>query len=385
MTTYTPNFGLALPDFRQGPWHDQINSDLTKIDALLYSALSGANVALWANSTLYGEGETVLDDTDASIWLCAVEHTSAISPITFATDRANHPTYWTRLLTGFAPRGQWANATNYFPYDLVYDSSLGIMALCNQKHISNTGGDIKDDAIYWEFLIDMSNADLSTAVAVSYSNAASPTLPATNVQDAIDILENQVVSLNTVNVSQGTQISNLQTKDGVHETRMTAIEQKNTDQTAADAALQGQITALQNQVNAIPVTTFPTGTVMLFLQAAPPTGWIINGSFHDRALRIVNDASGGTNGGSIAFSTVFSRVSTDGAVLSAAQMPSHDHGNIPSASTFTSGGYVNAPGLNYVGQPPHPGRTDAQGGNQAHAHNIEMRVAYTNVVAGQKT
>jgi len=213
MTTYTLNFGLALPDFRQGPWHDQVNNDLIKIDALLFSALSGANVAIWENDIEYSEGQSVVDEADASVWLCTIAHTSALAPTTFAEDRAANPTYWARLLTGFAPRGEWANDTNYFPYDLVYVSDLGIMALCTLKHTSNPTGNIKDDELYWSFLIDMSESDLSSAVAVTYDNSTSG-IPYTNVQLAIDYVDSindtqasQIVALNNVNIAQGNAIA----------------------------------------------------------------------------------------------------------------------------------------------------------------------------------
>ena len=62
-TEYTTNFQLALPDFRMGPWHDLVNSDFKKIDALLFNALSGANVEVWQHSTDYHVGDNALDDT----------------------------------------------------------------------------------------------------------------------------------------------------------------------------------------------------------------------------------------------------------------------------------------------------------------------------------
>lgn len=209
-TDFTPNFGLALPDFRMGPWHDLLNGDITKIDQLLATALSSSNVIAWAHSTSYAGGISVLDETDATIWMCVVAHTSAATG-TFAQDRSAHPTYWTRLLTGFAPRGEWANNTNYFPYDLAYQSHLGIFALCEQTHVSNPSGTIKDDSAYWAFLCDLSNSNLAAAVTVTYSNATSPTLPNTNVQAAIDKLEDFVVGLNSVNVTQGSDIATLRT------------------------------------------------------------------------------------------------------------------------------------------------------------------------------
>jgi len=205
-TNYTKNFALALPDFRSGPLHDWINGDITKIDQLLYGAMSQVDALPWANNTAYTVGTTVTDTTDATTWMCAVANTSAATG-TFAADRAAHPTYWTKLLTGFAPRGEWTQGTQYFPYDLAYDTAQGIFGLCTTLHVSNTTGTIKDDSAYWSFLVDFSGLGSVSAVAVSYSHTASH-LNATNVQAAIDEVETQIVSLNNVNISQGTDISN---------------------------------------------------------------------------------------------------------------------------------------------------------------------------------
>jgi hypothetical protein len=51
---------------------------------------------------------------------------------------------------------------------------------------------------------------------------------------------------------------------------------------------------------------FPSGTVMLFYQAAAPTGWTKLTTQNDKALRVVSGA-GGVAGGSNAFSTVMAQ------------------------------------------------------------------------------
>jgi hypothetical protein len=223
-TDYTKNFGLALPDFRSGPWHDLVNQDFIKIDSMLFSALSGANVAVWTHSTNYAVGVTVVDDTDATIWMVSVAHTSAATG-TFAQERAAHPTYWVRLLTGFAPRGEWQQNTQYFPYDLTYDSGRGIMALCTIKHVSTATGSILDDKSLWAFLLDMSDVGVIIATAVTYSNTASG-LPATDVQHALDVVESQIKALDAVNVAQGTSITAVQDKNVAQDTRLTNLEGK---------------------------------------------------------------------------------------------------------------------------------------------------------------
>lgn len=49
-------------------------------------------------------------------------------------------------------------------------------------------------------------------------------------------------------------------------------------------------------------TAIPAGTVMVFYQSTPPVGWTQVITAHDKALRVVNDSSGGTTGGTKGFS-----------------------------------------------------------------------------------
>ena len=211
-TEYTPNFGLAMPDFRMGPWHDLMNGNTASIDALLYSALSNTNVVAWTNDTLYNSGVSVVDNDNATIWLCLLTHTSPPPPTTFAEDRTAHPNRWTQLIAGFAPRGEWQNNTDYFPYDLAFSTTEAIFAICQTRHTSNPSGTLKDDEVYWAFLFDMSEANIGSALAVTYDPTTSG-MPATNVQQALDYVDsvndtqhNQIVALNDVNVAQGDAI-----------------------------------------------------------------------------------------------------------------------------------------------------------------------------------
>lgn len=229
-TLLTKNFQLSLPDFRSGPWHDLINNDLIRVDALIFGALSKVDTQPWVNNKLYGTGVTVIDASDASTWMASVNHTSAVAG-TFLADRTAHPTYWVRLVTGFAPRGEWARNTHYFPYDLAYQTSQGVFALCAVEHVSNAAGTIINDAAMWSFLVDFHAIGLATALAVSYSNTTSG-LVATNVQNAINELATKAASLLTTNNTQSADISALQAKDVVHETRMTTIESVDTAQAA---------------------------------------------------------------------------------------------------------------------------------------------------------
>lgn len=94
MTDYTTNYNIPIPDFTADPWADDYESAFTIVDAVLYAVtgISGL-LGVWAVSTAYTVGDRVVDETDATVWQCLVNHTSASSG-TFAADRTANPTYW---------------------------------------------------------------------------------------------------------------------------------------------------------------------------------------------------------------------------------------------------------------------------------------------------
>ena len=95
----------------------------------------------------------------------------------------------------------------------------------------------------------------------------------------------------------------------------------------------------------------PSGTVMLFVQTAAPTGWTKSTTHNDKALRIVSGSV--SSGGNTAFSSTFvnrtpagsvSGTNSGGAVsdagLTEAQLPSHAHTEqlMSSVATMTTTG-----------------------------------------------
>lgn len=85
------------------------------------------------------------------------------------------------------------------------------------------------------------------------------------------------------------------------------------------------------------VTAFPSGTVMLFVQSAAPTGWTKSTAHNDKALRVVSGSV--SSGGSASFSSVFANSkSTDGTTLSASQMPPHNHQANGVTGPYSAGG-----------------------------------------------
>ncbi len=76
---------------------------------------------------------------------------------------------------------------------------------------------------------------------------------------------------------------------------------------------------------------FPSGTAMMFVQTAAPTGWTKSTTHDNKALRVVSGTA--SSGGSAAFTTAFGTPSVSGSLsgtvgattLTTAQIPSHSH------------------------------------------------------------
>ncbi len=141
--------------------------------------------------------------------------------------------------------------------------------------------------------------------------------------------------------AQGTAVTAQSTADDAHALATTV--QETADGYASELTQRVQALEALNPVRSIngapPDETgnvalepgFAAGTVMLFAQAAAPTGWTKQGTVNDAAIRVVSGTGGGT-GGSVAFSTAFTTgksITLSGNVgattLSVAQMPSHTH------------------------------------------------------------
>jgi hypothetical protein len=135
----------------------------------------------------------------------------------------------------------------------------------------------------------------------------------------------------------------------------------------------------------------PSGTVMLFYQAAAPTGWTKVTTQDNKALRVVS-GTGGVAGGSVAFTTAFASQAVSGSVgtsgattLSTAQMPSHTHSESQASSTLRAGGCGDA--ATATG-----GETGATGGGGSHTHSggtftgtaINLAVQYIDIIICSK-
>jgi hypothetical protein len=134
------------------------------------------------------------------------------------------------------------------------------------------------------------------------------------------------------------------------------------------------IDASQNVTFAVPPAGigFPSGTVMLFVQTAAPTGWTKSTANNDKALRVVSGNAG--TGGSVAFTTAFaSGLNAGNTTLSTSQMPSHTHPGASAVNGSMGGGDQTL----IVAD----GGTGATGGGGSHNHTIpSFAVSYVDVI-----
>lgn len=88
---------------------------------------------------------------------------------------------------------------------------------------------------------------------------------------------------------------------------------------SAVAAIEASVVTLEANVAAIPTTLKgPSGTVLLFRQTTPPTGWTKGTSFDNYALRLVTGSA--SVGGGTAFTSVLAA-----RTISTANLPAHTH------------------------------------------------------------
>ena len=147
------------------------------------------------------------------------------------------------------------------------------------------------------------------------------------------------------------------------------------------AALQAGQASLSVNLNA------PKNTRMTFFQVATPIGWTQVTTYNDYMMRVVQSAGGGVGGTESPTSINFSHAhTTNGHVLTIAEMPAHTHGAISGqdsqfgthfdATSVTNNGIIN---------------TQSAGGGEAHGHgntgttNLTWSPKYINIIIGTKS
>lgn len=136
----------------------------------------------------------------------------------------------------------------------------------------------------------------------------------------------------------------------------------------------------------INLATFPSGTTLSFLQAAPPTGWNVSSVFNDQMIRLVSGAGGGTAGGSWTISGLSIGLTTgntpaDLAVHShSITDPGHVHGLTDPGHTHTMPfGSAVVYGTGSVATGAYPPNSPSNTGSVA--TGISMGTAITNISA----
>jgi len=147
-------------------------------------------------------------------------------------------------------------------------------------------------------------------------------------------------------------------------------------------------------------SAFGSGTVMMFVQTAAPTGWTKSTTHDDKALRVVSGTA--SSGGSAAFTTAFGTPAVSGSVslsgsvgattLTTATLASHNH----TLSLKQSGGGGSGLALgNYQETAAYTPATSSTGSNSSHTHSFSgsgslssasaaIDVAYVDVIIATK-
>ena len=196
-------------------------------------------------------------------------------------------------------------------------------------------------------------------------------------------------------------------------------------------SITGAVTLTHTQINDLQnlqgVLSAPSGTRLLFQQAASPVGWTVDATHTDTALRLVNGSVAPGAGGSAAFSAAFASQTPAGSVstsiggtinshtLTLSQIPAHRHfiaANVTnnSSTTITStnqtkrGGHTELTSNNNedyhlggVSTDATVGRTSASGSGGSHSHGhsltasstfsgtaIDLAVQYVDFIIAQK-
>lgn len=129
--------------------------------------------------------------------------------------------------------------------------------------------------------------------------------------------------------------------------------------------------------------SLPAGTVMTFKQTAAPTGWTKLTAHDDKQLRVVDGSAAVSSGGTVAFTSVYTSLTSSATSLDSTTMPSHAHGSTLAiywaGSPRTLGG--NSWGKN---TDQTSGVNDPVGGTASHTHTYNLSVKYVDVILATK-
>ena len=152
--------------------------------------------------------------------------------------------------------------------------------------------------------------------------------------------------------------------------------------------VDAELLAIKNAVNSKAETgDIPSGTAMLFMQAAQPSGWSQVDTHNNKALRLVSGTGNGT-GGSVDFTTAFANGNTGGKALTTANLPAHTH-NLGTTYDFITQPYGST-GM-YDDNGTSRGVTDGAaistssvGSGTEHDHSLTLAVKYVDIIVCTK-
>lgn len=144
----------------------------------------------------------------------------------------------------------------------------------------------------------------------------------------------------------------------------------------------------------VAAAAFDSGTKMMFVQTAAPTGWTKDTAHNNKALRVVSGTA--SSGGSVAFTTAFASQAVSGTVgtsgattLATTQIPSHQH-----SSPYNKTGNAGLGGNDIGGEQRNAvaWSVNATGGGGSHTHAggaftgtaINLAVQYVDVIIATK-
>lgn len=158
---------------------------------------------------------------------------------------------------------------------------------------------------------------------------------------------------------------------------------------AADTTLGNRITTEVNNIQ-----SFPSGTQMVFYQAAAPTGWTRQSGdeLNNAMLRVVNnDTDGGSSGGSDSAISWSHAHATEPHTLTLAEIPTHSHRvttDSVGVGSASAGNTNNPQATTSVTFPQRSFESTSTGGGAAHSHGstatAEWNPKYISVIVASK-
>jgi hypothetical protein len=270
----------------------------------------------------------------------------------------------------------------------IYNATLGVWAV-----LTNTAGNISAGNIV------VTNSIASDTVTAT-GNITGGNLRTSGV--TIDA--SAVTGVSTLSATGTVTVGNVSTAGTVSATgnitgNVIAANVVNTvgNITGGNVTTAGKITATTFE------GVFPSGTKMMFVQTAAPTGWTKDTTHDNKALRVVSGTA--SSGGTVAFTTAFASKAVSGTVgsttLTTAQIPTHRHpirGDFRGDSVgvrFGPNDSTNATNMSPDGNPvnttTYTGVLTAwdTGGSGSHNHSftgtaIDMAVQYVDTIIATK-